>query len=242
MSLAAQKVVVIGGTSGIGLAVAQAAAADGAQVVVASSNENNVKEALNTLPDSAAGHRLDATDEDAVRAFFAGVGEFDHLAYTAGDYLTNAPVAELSLEQARATFEVRYFGAFLAAKHAAATLRPTGSMTFTSGIIVARPAKGVAPSASAAGAVETLARALAVELAPVRVNTVRLGPFGRKAQSSEQAPQTHDREALYQAVAAKLLTGRMGRHEQAAAAYVYLMGSGFTTGTVLVPDGGYTLV
>jgi NAD(P)-dependent dehydrogenase (short-subunit alcohol dehydrogenase family) len=240
MSLDGQKVVVIGGTSGIGLAVAQAAAAEGARVVVASSSEKNVKEALDTLPDSASGHQLDAVDEDAVRAFFAGVGAFDHLAYTAGDYLTNAPVSELTLAQARATFEVRYFGAFLAAKHAAPAV--TGSMTFTSGIIVARPAKGVAPSASAAGAVETLARALAVELAPVRVNTVRLGPFGRKAQSTEQAPQTHDREALYQAVAAKLLTGQMGKHEQAAAAYLYLMNSGFSTGTVLVPDGGYSLV
>src|SRR5246127_3789843 len=87
MKLAGQRIVILGGSSGIGLATAQAAAKEGASVVIASSRKARVDEALVTLPASAEGHALDLTDEQAVKAFFAELGAFDHLAFTAGETL-----------------------------------------------------------------------------------------------------------------------------------------------------------
>jgi NAD(P)-dependent dehydrogenase (short-subunit alcohol dehydrogenase family) len=237
MNLVDRRIVVIGGTSGIGLAVAEAAAAAGGQVIVASSSQHNVKRAVDLLPEGTQGYQLDATDEEAVRALFSDVGEFDHLVYTAGDYLIFKPIREISLAQARSSFEVRYWGAFMAVKYGAPGIRPAGSISLTSGIIATRPAPNLTAPASATGAVESLVRALAVELAPLRVNAVRLGPVGRKAQEGSE----HDQAELYRTISQKMLTKRMGTPSEAASSYLYLMQNGFSTGTVLVPDGGFTL-
>lgn len=240
LSLTGRKVVVLGGTSGIGFAVARAAAEHGAEVVVASSNAERVEQAVAQLPPGARGHRVDLTEEDQIRDLFEQVGEFDHLAYTAGDYLPFKPIGELSLKEARECFEVRFWGAFTAAKYGAPAVRPGGSFVFTSGIIVARPAPNLSATVSSATAVEGLTKELAVELAPVRVNAVRLGPIGRKPKEGTEPDEEH--KALYKAVSEKLLTKRMGRPEEAALAYLYLFENGFSTGTVLPAEGGYTLV
>jgi NAD(P)-dependent dehydrogenase (short-subunit alcohol dehydrogenase family) len=238
MDLADQKVVVIGGTSGVGLAVAEAAGYAGASLVVASSNAEHVTSAVDKLPKGTRGYQLDVRDEAGVKNFFDTVGEFDHLVFTAGDYLVFKPLGEITLAVARECFEVRYWGAFTAAKYGAPRVRQGGSFVFTSGIITVRPVAGIAAAASATGAVEALTRQLAVELAPIRVNAVRLGPVGRKPQPGEEAHQAE----LYRTISAKLLTKRMGRPAEAAGAYLYLMENGFSTGTLLGLDGGYLLV
>jgi len=110
VTLQDHRVVLLGGTSGIGLATAQLAAAQGATVIVASSNPESVKAALGALPASAAGEAVDLTDPAAVRAFFAGLDPFDHLVYTAGEALTFLEVGSMDLAQARQAFELRYFG------------------------------------------------------------------------------------------------------------------------------------
>jgi NAD(P)-dependent dehydrogenase (short-subunit alcohol dehydrogenase family) len=233
-----RRVVVIGGTSGIGFAIAEAAAGAGASVSVASSSAENVASALDRLPRGVEGFRLDVTSETGMQAFFKEVGEFDHLAYTAGDYLLFKPIHDITMNEARGSFSVRYWGAFMAVKYGMASIRPAGSFVLTSGIVSVRPPASLAAPASAVGAVETLARALAVELAPVRVNAVRLGPVGRKPQPGEEEHQ----RVLYQAVSDRLPGKRMGLASEAAAAYLYLMDNGFSTGTILTTDGGYTLV
>jgi len=238
MGIVGQRVVVIGGTSGIGLAVAGAVARGGGVPIVASSTKERIDEAVEALGGAAEGHRVDAGDEDSIRALFAQVGEFDHLVYTAGPYLLFKSLAEVSLAEARDSFDVRYWGAFAAAKYATAGLRPGGSIVFTSGIISARPAANLAAPVSATGAVEALTRALAVELAPIRVNVVRLGPVGRKPEEGSE----HDQGELYQQIRDKLLIKRMGTPQEAAAGYVHLLENGFITGSVVTLDGGYILV
>lgn len=170
MTLTGQRILIVGGASGIGHAVAQAAIADGATVTIASTNADRVTAAAGAL--GAAGAVLDITDEAGVAAFFADQGAFDHIVTTAGDWggVRGKGLAELDLQAARAAFDVRFWGALALAKHGAFTI--DGSLTLTDGTLGHMPMKGSAVSTAAAGAIEHLARALAVELAPVRVNCV----------------------------------------------------------------------
>ena len=130
MSLDDKRILVIGGGSGIGFAVAEAAVKAGAQVVVASTNPERVKTAATRLGNRASGAQLDVTHEDQVAKFFAGAGKFDHIATTAGDWSgpRRTPLAELDLDAAAALFKVRFWGAVAIAKHGAGALNAGGSL------------------------------------------------------------------------------------------------------------------
>jgi NAD(P)-dependent dehydrogenase (short-subunit alcohol dehydrogenase family) len=108
----------------------------------------------------------------------------------------------------------------------------------TSGTIGVRPTPGAALMASGAGAIEALARGLAVELAPVRVNAVRPGPI--RTPMHDTVPE-EQREALFTAIARRTLTKGLGEADQIAATHLYLMENGYVTGTVLTVDGGFSL-
>ncbi|MFC8519505.1 SDR family oxidoreductase [Streptomyces sp. NPDC057257] len=239
MSLRGQRIVVIGGTAGLGLAVAEAAAGEGAEVVVASRRQESVAAALKRLPDGAEGHVLDATDEEAVRAFFERVGAFDHLVYTAGDSILLGGLAESDLVRARGFLDTRLWGAYTAVKHGAPAIRPGGSVVLTTGTAGRRPMPGTTVAASLCGAMESLTRALALELAPVRVNVVSPGVV--RTDLWRDLPEA-EREALYASTAGSLPVGRVGEPADVAEAYLYLMRGGYSTGSVVVVDGGGTLV
>jgi len=240
MSLSGQRVVIIGGTSGIGFAVAEGAAAAGASVVLASSDAGKVAAAAARLP-GAQGLAIDVTDEVAVAAALAGLGGFHHLAFTAGDWggPRRAPLAELDLEAARGVFAVRFWGALAVVKHAHGQIAPGGSITLTDGMIAHRPSKGSAVSTAMAGAVEHLTRGLAVELAPVRVNAVCPGLIRTGVWDS--IPEDRRDEQLSRMTARQPLA-RVGEPQEAAEAYLYLMRGGYTTGQVLRVDGGTSVV
>lgn len=239
MTLNGQRVVVLGGSSGIGLAVAQAAAKDGARVVVASSRPDSVKRALASLPPGAEGHAVDLLDRKAIATFFQEIGDVDHLVYTAGEALQLERLDELDIDQARAFFDLRYWGALTAAKAAQGRLRPGGSIVFTSGVAGARPLAGWSLGASICSAMEGLTRALAVELAPIRVNIVSPGvvrtPLWRDMEEAAQ-------EALYASEAQRLPVGHVGEASEVAEGYLYLMRQTYVSGQVLAIDGGGLLV
>jgi NAD(P)-dependent dehydrogenase (short-subunit alcohol dehydrogenase family) len=239
MTLDGKRIVVLGGSSGIGLATAQAAAGEGATVVIASSRKARLDEALATLPAGAEGHVLDLADEASVRALFARLGPFDHLVFTAGETLQLGSLASTEVEAARRFFDVRYWGAYLAAKYGSGSIRPGGSIVFTSGIAGQRPRSGWSLGASICSAMEGLTRALAVELAPIRVNIVAPGTVKTPLWASMAEA---DREAFYRQVAARLPVGHVGEAAEIAEAYLYLMRQSFGTGQVLIVDGGATLV
>lgn len=238
MDMHGQRVVVVGGTSGIGLAVAEAAAGQGAEVVVASARQASVDKALVRLGSRASGETLVVTDAGAAARFFDGVGAFDHLVYTAGEALTLMPVAEFDLERAQTFFRTRYFGALTVVHAAAPRLRPVGSITLTSGSAARRPGPGWAVAASVCGAMNALTRALAVELAPVRVNAVAPGVVRSPLWSGMSEA---DREALYDS-GRSLPVGRVGEVEDVAGAYLYCMNQPYGTGAVVPVDGGGLLV
>ena len=240
MSLAGKIVLVLGGTSGIGLAVAEAALGAGAKVVVASSNAERVKHAVKALGDERArGHALNLADEGAVKALFERESSFDHLVFTAGESLALSKLADTDVETAQRFFGLRYWGALMAAKHGAARIRAGGSIVFTSGLAGARPHPTWSLGASICAAMEGLTRALAVELAPIRVNVVAPGVVKTALWDSFSAA---DRDALYAQSAARLPVGHVGEAGEIARAYLYLMEQTYATGEVVRVDGGGALV
>jgi NAD(P)-dependent dehydrogenase (short-subunit alcohol dehydrogenase family) len=233
-----RRIVLLGGTSGIGLATAQAALAAGASVVVVSSRRQRVADALAVLGERAEGHAVNLNDEAAVLALFEQLGPFDHLVYSAGDPLQIGLLAETGIDTVRKAFDLRLFGAITAVKHAAPHLRPGGSIVLTGGVASLRPQKGWTAGATICGAMEAFTRALAVELAPIRVNLVSPG-FVRTPLWAG-IPEA-EREAMYETVGAALPVGRVGEAEDIAQTYLYLMGNHYSTGQTVVVDGGGVL-
>jgi NAD(P)-dependent dehydrogenase (short-subunit alcohol dehydrogenase family) len=238
-SLENKRVVILGGSSGIGLAVAEQGALRGARIVIASSNEERVKKAVESIDGEIQGQALDVSDENAVEAFFAKLGPFDHLVYTAGDALRLNDFATTDLKQARHFFDVRYWSALAAVKHASPNIRKGGSIVLTTGIAGQRPQKGWVVVASMCGTIEALTRALAIELAPVRVNAVSPGVVRTNLWKSMSEPE---RERFYESVGNRLPVGRIGEAHDVAQAYLFLLQEEFATGQTVLVDGGAVLV
>ena len=234
-----KRVVILGGSSGIGLAVAEQAAAQGAQLVIAASNAERVQKAVESVGGNAQGETLDLSDERAVEALFAKLGAFDHLVFTAGDSLHVQDLATTDLKQARRAFELRYWAALAAVKYGSKNIRKGGSIVLTTGIAGQRPSKGWVVAASVCGTVEALTRALALELAPIRVNAVSPGVVRTNLWQNMPAAE---REQLFESVGNSLPVGRVGEPHDIAQAYLFLMQEGFGTGQSLVVDGGTSLV
>jgi len=237
--LQGKRVVVLGGSSGIGLATAQLAAAQGAKVVIASSSAERVHQAVESIGQEAQGQAIDVSDERAVATFFSKLGPFDHLVFTAGDSLHLHELASTDLQQARHAFELRYWAALAAVKYGSPHIRKEGSIVLTTGIAGQRPQKGWVLAASVCGTIEALTRALAVELAPIRVNAVSPGIVRTNLWQTMSAS---DRERLYETVGNSLPVGRIGEAHDIAQAYLFLMREGFATGQTVVIDGGRVLV
>jgi NAD(P)-dependent dehydrogenase (short-subunit alcohol dehydrogenase family) len=237
--LSEKRIVVLGGSSGIGLAVAQQAVARGATAIIASSNADRVKQAVATLGGKAEGHALDLSNERDIQNFFQKIGDFDHLVFTAGDTLQLNELAATDLTKARHAFELRYWAALAAVKYASPHIRKDGSIVLTTGVAGRRPHKGWTVAASVCGTIEALTRALAVELAPIRVNAVCPGVVRTNLWQSMNADA---REHLYESVGKTLLVGRVGEASEIARAYLFLIQQGYSTGQTVVLDGGAVLV
>lgn len=236
--LSGKRILVLGGSSGIGLAVAQQAVAQGARVIIASSNADRVKQAVATLDGNSEGHTLDLSKERDIQNFFQKIGDFDHLVFTCGDTLQLNELAATDLTKARQAFELRYWAALAAVKYASPHIRKDGSIVLTTGVAGRRPHKGWTVAASVCGTIEALTRALAVELAPIRVNAVSPGVVRTKLWNN--MPE-QEREALYENVGNHLLVGRVGEAPEIARAYLFLMQEGYSTGRTIVVDGGALL-
>jgi NAD(P)-dependent dehydrogenase (short-subunit alcohol dehydrogenase family) len=223
------KVVVIGGASGVGYAVAAAALEAGARVVVGSSQAPRIEAAAEKLGRGATGRTVDVKDEASVAAFFEAAGPFDHLVFTAGDWghLFGAPTRDLDVEASKTRMEVRFWGAVRAAKHAVRQI--------AGGMLAHRPMPGAPLTTASAHTTEGLAIGLARDLAPVRVNAVCLGLI-----MSE--PVQAMGEATIKAFTANLPLPRGGTVEEAAEAYLYLMRATYVTGQIVRVDGGASLV
>jgi NAD(P)-dependent dehydrogenase (short-subunit alcohol dehydrogenase family) len=220
------RVVLIGGSSGIGLAAAKLCADKGWDVVIASRNPDRADiDALKVV--------LDVTDAAATRDVLGGLGPIDHLVCTTVAR-AGGPVKELDLTAARNAFEAKLWGPLAAIQ--VADVRE--SIVLTSGVAAWTPMRGGAATAAVNGAVEALVRTLAVELAPVRVNAVCPGIVDTPtwAGLADDA-----REAMFARLSANLPAGRVGVAEDVAHGIWLLLTNSFVTGTVLGVDGGHRL-
>lgn len=238
MHLANHRVLVIGGASGIGLGVARIALERGASVVVAGRSRERLDAAAKALgaPDRVRVEQLDVTSEDAVRALFERQDPFDHVVVTAAHAVIR-PIANLPLDEARRVLDAKVIAALAVAKHA--RWRANGSLTLTAGINQARPLRGVSAVAAANGALIALGRALAVELAPIRVNVLSPGWVDTPIWD---AFGPGEKERMMEAQAAKLLVGKVGTPDELGHSAAFLMENPFVTATVLEVDGGHRLV
>jgi NAD(P)-dependent dehydrogenase (short-subunit alcohol dehydrogenase family) len=170
MLLAGKKVVVVGGSSGIGFSTAELAKREGADVVIASHNPDRLNAAAKKL--GAAAITADVTNDKSIENLFSACGPVDHVVVTAAQ-LRSGPFKTVAMEDVRATMEGKFWGAWRVAR--SAEIRAGGSLTLVSGYLSIRPRPNSAIVGAANGAIESLARSLALELAPVRVNAVSPG-------------------------------------------------------------------
>ena len=238
-SLAGKKIILFGGSSGLGFATARAAAAEGALVTIVSGNQSRIDQALTALPVGSRGFAVDLSDEQKIKTFWETADSLDHLVYTAGENLTLEKIGSTDIDTARSFFTLRYWGAFAAVKYGAPHINPGGSISLISGTASARPAAGWSIASSICGAIEGFVRAAAVELAPIRVNSVV--PGVTKTNLWDSLPLA-DRNALYKNIGEKMLLQRVGEAEDIALAFLYLMKQSYGTGQNIVVDGGSLLV
>lgn len=229
-----QTIVILGGSSGIGLATAQAAQAAGAKVIITGRSSERLAKARAALGSGAEAHAVDASDEAATRALFERLPAVDHVFITAGTLVLDGKLApERSvLEPA---MDMRFWGAVHAAKYAAPRMRAGGSLVFMSGTAARRPLPGASVATASCAAVDGLARALALDLAPLRVNSIQPGYVDTPLFDGLFGAE---RDNILAAAGAKLPVGRIGKPEEIADAVLFLMGNGYVTGINLVVDGG----
>jgi NAD(P)-dependent dehydrogenase (short-subunit alcohol dehydrogenase family) len=230
MMLAGKKVVVVGGSSGIGLATAELAKQQGADVIIASRNADRLNAVAAKLGVKAI--PADVTGDESVASLFRACGPVDHVVVTAAQ-LKTGPFRTVAMEDVRGTLESKLWGAWRVAR--SAEIRPGGSLTLVSGFLSIRPRPNSAIVAVANGALESLTRALALELAPVRVNCVSPGIIDTPIRAAMPEAARNDMLAK---TAASLPVGRVGTGEDIARQILAFMTIGFATGSIVYVDGG----
>lgn len=226
------RVLVVGGSSGIGLATAVAAAKAGGSVTIASRSKTKLDAALAGIGGDARAVVLDTGDEAAVERFFANEGAWDHVVVSAAQTSTG-PVRTLGLPEAKAAMESKFWGAYRVAR--AVKIRDGGSLTLVSGLLSARPSATSVLQGAINAALESLARGLALELAPVRVNAVSPGLIATPLWS---AMPKEKREAMFAGATQRLPARRVGQPEDIANAVLFLVTTPFVTGSTVRVDGG----
>jgi NAD(P)-dependent dehydrogenase (short-subunit alcohol dehydrogenase family) len=226
------RAVVMGGTSGIGLATAEQLASAGIDVTVTGRDPAKLASLDGKF---ASAERLDSTDRDAVAAFFGRLGSFEHLvlAFSPGA-VGFGPIREISLDD----FETAFAAKLFAYVHAIRQAQVTESITMISAASARAALPGTVTLAAVNGAIERLVSPLAAELAPVRVNAVSPGIVDTPWWSFLPEDQ---RKAQFAAAASSVPAGRIGTTADVAEAIGYLVGASLVTGTILPVDGGFTV-
>ena len=246
-SIAGQSVLVIGGSSGIGAAVAKLAAAEGCRISIASSNPTRIANALTNLKAASpnaelAGYTCDLSHddlEDRLEKLFSDVttatgSRIDHIIFTAG-VISLKPMSEFTVDYLRSAGHLIFSAPLLIAKLAPRFLNDSykSSIIFTSGQVGDKPIKGYTIGSTLAAGAFGMTRNLALDLAPRRVNVVSPGPTDTELFGADEVRA--QRREMFKSMA---LLGKVGTAEEVGEAYIYLMKDSNATGSVVSTNGG----
>jgi NAD(P)-dependent dehydrogenase (short-subunit alcohol dehydrogenase family) len=231
------KSVIIGGSSGMGLAIAKLLKAQGHEVVIAGRTKKHLEQACKEIGKSEW-HLLDITKEKQIEQFFSKIGPFDHLVLTAAAFKMG-PFLTMKIEEAKEFFDSKFWGQYCAAKYGAPQIRKGGSITFFGGVAAQKPFLYFSAGSAINAAIEGLTRALALELGPIRVNAISPGTIETPLWN---AVPDKERMAQFEEIAQKLPVKRVGQPEDIAHAVLYLINSGYATGSIVHVDGGDRLI
>ena len=226
-----KRVLVIGGSSGIGLSLTAKLISEGSEVVIASRNLDKLEIAKNKFSGKVSSYQLDASDEQSVIRFFSEVGRFDCLVSTIKPDHLICDFSDSKTEDAKSAFDAKFWGQYQLIRHSLNTISNDGCIVLTSGIAANRGYRGFSGTAAINGAIESLVESLSVELAPLRVNAVSPGFIERFSADTE-------RQSMVNGLGSRIPLKRLGTHDEISESYLYLLKNKYTTGTILKIDGG----
>ncbi len=221
----------------MGFAIAKHLKNQGEKVVICSRNLARLEKAQQNLGDVEI-HAMDMTDEKQIQGFFEKMSPFNHLVITAAGHFFGL-FKDFAIEEGKKFFANKFWGQYLIAKYALTKIKKGGTITFFSGLASVKPLEGFACGAAINGAIESLTRTLAVELAPIRVNAISPGVIDTPAWSS--LPQ-EEKEKQFTLLKETLPVKKVGSPEDVAFGVEFLIRSSYTTGLVLYIDGGQRLI
>jgi NAD(P)-dependent dehydrogenase (short-subunit alcohol dehydrogenase family) len=236
--MSSQHAVIVGGSSGIGLATARLLLEQGFRVTITGRNEQRLAKAKQSLDGEVSAICADASAAHALRENFSRIGSFDHLVLALGSGKGGGPFASVSVADLRLGFEEKVYPHFANAQAALPFLRKDGSITFVSAVSAHWAMPGSAGLGAANAAVAGLVPILAAELRPLRVNAVSPGVIDTSWWDFLDASQ---KAAVFSDYAAKTPVGRIGRPDDIAQAIGFLVSNSFTTGQIIICDGGIRL-
>lgn len=229
--LSGKKILIVGGSSGIGLALAIELVNLGGTVIIGSRSKNKLKEAKTIVPKISSVVQVDASDQNSVRTLFGEVGNIDHLVSTIKPKHLACEFSESDISDVRTAFESKFWGQYYLTHIGLKHVSMSGSIILTSGIASLKSYKGFSGTAAINGAVDSFVKSLASEISPIRINSVSPGFIANKEYDQE-------RYNYVKTLGANIPLQRLGDAKEVVSAYVYLLQNTYATGTTLVVDGG----
>ena len=226
-----QKIVIFGGSSGIGFQLAKYLLEKGNEVVIVSRNQEKLEIAKNKLGNNVIFYKADANNESEIIEFANSISQIDHLIVTIRGSNISDLFAESKTKEVKKAFDEKFWTQYKIVRHCLNKIKQTGSIIMTSGIASQRSYQGVYWQACVNGAVETLAKSLCTEILPVRINIVSPGFVENKTNDNEHFENVKKIEP-------KIPMNRLASKNEIIEGYLYLMNNSYATGTTLVIDGG----
>lgn len=226
-----EKILIAGGSSGIGFHLAKRLASEGEAVIIAGKDSGKLSKAQNELGGKIEIYQLDASKESEVMEFSRHLGKIRHLIATIRGPAVNTTFNKSDTEEVKKSFEGKFWAQYLLARHCLSNITPDGSIILTSGIAAQRSYHKNYWQASINGAIEALVKSLSSEILPIRINAVSPGFVERQKDDAE-------RYTMVKSIEPKLPMNRLATQDEIVEAYLFLMKSSYSTGTVLTIDGG----
>lgn len=237
MLLKDKKIIIIGGSSGIGFAIAKAAINEGAKVIIASRSTDKLAKAKAELNNALETYQLDLLREETIKSFFEKVESFDHLQLP-GSEVKFGNLDTLSIDDAKYSFDSKFWGPYIAIKYARQYLSKNGSITLYSGAASQKPTKDSTILTALNASVEALSRALAIALVPIRVNVI--SPGITMTPLFEDMGEAKVKQ-IFETYKENLLVKRFGTADEVAKTAIYLMSNDYVTGALHMVDGGMSI-